>query len=69
MNIGGTQVGHVPRQTAAKLAPLLDRRAISIEGVMLEGNCKCFLAQFRAWGFTKSINTRSVTGFSYSLSM
>ncbi|OAX42534.1 hypothetical protein K503DRAFT_847742 [Rhizopogon vinicolor AM-OR11-026] len=42
MNIGGTQVGHIPRQTAAKLAPLLDRGAISLEGVMYEGNLSGF---------------------------
>ncbi|KAG1752940.1 SNF2 family N-terminal domain-containing protein [Suillus lakei] len=39
-NIGGAKVGHVPKQTAAKLAPLLDRGVITVEGVMNEGNCK-----------------------------
>ncbi|KAG2126297.1 SNF2 family N-terminal domain-containing protein [Suillus clintonianus] len=41
-NIGGTKVGHVPKQTAAKLAPLLDRGMITIEGVMHEGNLSGF---------------------------
>ncbi|KAG1890243.1 SNF2 family N-terminal domain-containing protein [Suillus subluteus] len=41
-NIGGTKVGHVPKQTAAKLAPLLDRGAITVEGVMHEGNLSGF---------------------------
>ncbi|KAG2055432.1 hypothetical protein BDR06DRAFT_911542 [Suillus hirtellus] len=41
-NIGGNKVGHVPKQTAAKLAPLLDRGAITIEGVMHEGNLSGF---------------------------
>jgi SWI/SNF-related matrix-associated actin-dependent regulator of chromatin subfamily A3 len=39
-NIGRTQVGHIPRQTAAKLAPLLDAGLITVEGTMNEGNCK-----------------------------
>ncbi|KAG1751540.1 SNF2 family N-terminal domain-containing protein [Suillus paluster] len=42
MNIGGTQVGHISKQVAAKLAPLLDRGAITIEGVMHEGNLSGF---------------------------
>ena len=37
-NIGGTQVGHVKREYAAKLAPLLDQGLITVEGVMQEGN-------------------------------
>ncbi|KAG1766956.1 SNF2 family N-terminal domain-containing protein [Suillus occidentalis] len=41
-NIGGTKVGHVPKQTAAKLSPLLDRGAITVEGVMHEGNLSGF---------------------------
>ncbi|KAG2362277.1 SNF2 family N-terminal domain-containing protein [Suillus spraguei] len=41
-NIGGTKVGHVPKQTAAKLAPLMDRGAITVEGVMHEGNLSGF---------------------------
>ena len=46
-NIGGTQVGHVKREYAARLAPLLDQGLITVEGVMQEGNraCSCsFLA-------------------------
>ncbi|KAG2129835.1 SNF2 family N-terminal domain-containing protein [Suillus bovinus] len=41
-NIGGTKVGHVPKAAAAKLAPLLDRGAITVEGVMHEGNLSGF---------------------------
>ncbi|KIK67294.1 hypothetical protein GYMLUDRAFT_191953 [Collybiopsis luxurians FD-317 M1] len=37
-NIGRTQVGHIPRNVASKLAPLLDSRAITVEGVMQNGN-------------------------------
>ncbi|PCH43964.1 hypothetical protein WOLCODRAFT_133049 [Wolfiporia cocos MD-104 SS10] len=37
-NIGGTQVGHVPRNVAAKLAPLMDKSLVTVEGVMHEGN-------------------------------
>ena len=40
VNIGGTQVGHIPRTVAARLAPLMDRKTITVEGVMLEGNCE-----------------------------
>jgi SWI/SNF-related matrix-associated actin-dependent regulator of chromatin subfamily A3 len=39
-NIGHTQVGHIPRQMAAKLAPLIDAGLITVEGAMNEGNCK-----------------------------
>ncbi|KAG0704509.1 SNF2 family N-terminal domain-containing protein [Suillus ampliporus] len=41
-NIGGTQVGHIPKQAAAKLAPLLDRGVITIEGIMHAGNLSGF---------------------------
>ena len=37
-NIGRMQVGHIPRENAARLAPLMDRREITVEGVMHEGN-------------------------------
>ncbi|EKM54585.1 uncharacterized protein PHACADRAFT_197015 [Phanerochaete carnosa HHB-10118-sp] len=37
-NIGRTQVGHVPRQDAARFAPMMDRGGITLEGVMHEGN-------------------------------
>jgi len=39
-NIGLAQVGHLPRNVASSLAPLLDRRAVTIEGVMKQGNRK-----------------------------
>lgn len=37
-NIGQVQVGHVPRVLVAKLAPLLDEKAVTIEGVINDGN-------------------------------
>ncbi|KAF9012434.1 SNF2 family N-terminal domain-containing protein [Cyathus striatus] len=37
-NIGQTQVGHLPRKIAENLAPLLDRRAVTVEGVINDGN-------------------------------
>jgi SWI/SNF-related matrix-associated actin-dependent regulator of chromatin subfamily A3 len=39
-NIGRTQVGHIPRKVASQLAPLLDRRTITVEGVITDGNRK-----------------------------
>ncbi|KAI0074381.1 hypothetical protein K474DRAFT_1626028 [Panus rudis PR-1116 ss-1] len=42
VNIGGTQVGHIPRNVAAKLAPLMDQRLVNVEGVMHEGNLTGF---------------------------
>ncbi|EMD31673.1 hypothetical protein CERSUDRAFT_88802 [Gelatoporia subvermispora B] len=41
-NIGHVQVGHVPRNVAAKLAPLMDRNVVTVEGVMHEGNLTGF---------------------------
>ncbi|OSX66693.1 hypothetical protein POSPLADRAFT_1131555, partial [Postia placenta MAD-698-R-SB12] len=41
MNIGGTQVGHLPRNVAGKLAPLMDQGLVTVEGVMHEGNQSC----------------------------
>lgn len=38
-NIAGQQVGHIPRDNASNLAPLLDQRLVNVEGVILEGNC------------------------------
>lgn len=32
VNISGTQVGHIPRNVASKLAPLIDRNYVTIEG-------------------------------------
>ncbi|TDL17295.1 hypothetical protein BD410DRAFT_794458 [Rickenella mellea] len=37
-NISGIQVGHIPRNIAGKLAPLLDRDAVNVEGVIHDGN-------------------------------
>lgn len=37
-NIAGQQVGHIPRENASNLAPLLDQRLVTVEGVILEGN-------------------------------
>lgn len=39
-NIGRTQVGHLPRQMAARLAPYIDAGIITVEGTMNEGNCE-----------------------------
>ncbi|KAJ3293783.1 hypothetical protein HDU79_011900 [Rhizoclosmatium sp. JEL0117] len=33
-NIGGVQVGHIPRATAAVLAPLIDQRCLKVEAVV-----------------------------------
>ncbi|KAG8213634.1 snf2 family protein [Butyriboletus roseoflavus] len=41
-NIGGAQVGHIPRNVASKLAPILDQRLVTVEGVMHEGNLSGF---------------------------
>ena len=37
-NISRVQVGHLPRNVASKLAPLLDRHAVTVEGVINDGN-------------------------------
>lgn len=37
-NIAGSQVGHIPKNVASNLAPLLDRGEITVEGVMKQGN-------------------------------
>ncbi|KAF6760296.1 P-loop containing nucleoside triphosphate hydrolase protein [Ephemerocybe angulata] len=37
-NISRVQVGHLGRQVASQLAPLLDQKLITIEGVMNDGN-------------------------------
>lgn len=37
-NIGGAQVGHIPKNVASQLAPLLDQKLVTVEGVMHEGN-------------------------------
>ncbi|KAI0305630.1 SNF2 family N-terminal domain-containing protein [Multifurca ochricompacta] len=41
-NINRTQVGHIPRQTAVKLAPLIDAGLITVEGTMNQGNLRSF---------------------------
>ncbi|KAI9449800.1 SNF2 family N-terminal domain-containing protein [Russula earlei] len=41
-NIGRTQVGHIPRQTAASLSPVIDAGLITVEGTMNEGNLRSF---------------------------
>ncbi|KAJ7287410.1 SNF2 family N-terminal domain-containing protein [Mycena rebaudengoi] len=41
-NIGQTQVGHLPKKVASKLAPLLDARLVNVEGVMITGNLTKF---------------------------
>lgn len=50
-NISRVQVGHLPRNVASKLAPLLDRRVVTVEGVINDGNRKnqasfCLLSPF-----------------------
>jgi len=37
-NIGLAQVGHLPRNVVGKLSPLLDRQAVTVEGVINNGN-------------------------------
>lgn len=37
-NIGRMQVGHIRRQIAANLAPLMDSSLITLEGTMNQGN-------------------------------
>ncbi|KAJ7217931.1 SNF2 family N-terminal domain-containing protein [Mycena pura] len=38
-NIGSVQVGHLPKAVVAKLAPLLDQGLVTVEGIMIQGNC------------------------------
>ena len=63
-NISNVQIGHIPRNVASKLAPLMDRGIITVEGVMHEGNCKRTLSAFYS---PDTLN--SVTGSHYTLSM
>ncbi|KAG5353743.1 hypothetical protein C0989_002526 [Termitomyces sp. Mn162] len=37
-NISQVQVGHLPRQLVAKLAPLLDNHLVTVEGIINDGN-------------------------------
>ena len=39
-NIGHVQVGHLPRNVASKLATLMDRQLVTVEGVVNDGNRK-----------------------------
>ena len=32
LNISGTQVGHIPRNISSRLAPLIDRNQVTVEG-------------------------------------
>ncbi|KAF8556100.1 hypothetical protein OG21DRAFT_1506885 [Imleria badia] len=41
-NIAGAQVGHLPKNAASQLAPLLDQKLVTVEGVMHEGNLSGF---------------------------
>lgn len=38
LNASGIQVGHIPRQVAARIAPLMDGRLINVEGRMVGQN-------------------------------
>jgi SWI/SNF-related matrix-associated actin-dependent regulator of chromatin subfamily A3 len=38
MNARNEQVGHIPRAVAARLAPLMDNKSITVEGEMKTGN-------------------------------
>ncbi|KAH6913909.1 SNF2 family N-terminal domain-containing protein [Coprinopsis sp. MPI-PUGE-AT-0042] len=37
-NIQGIQIGHIPKNVAGRLAPLLDQRLVTVEGIINEGN-------------------------------
>lgn len=37
-NAAGASVGHLPRAVAAKLAPLMDRALVSVEGTVLRAS-------------------------------
>ena len=47
-NISRVQVGHLPRNVASKLAPLLDRQAVTVEGVINDGN-RTYLQTTMPW--------------------
>ncbi|KAJ3569860.1 hypothetical protein NP233_g4782 [Leucocoprinus birnbaumii] len=51
-NIGRVQVGHLPRNVAQKLAPLLDRNTVTVEGVINDGNLG------RSAGYTLSLTLK-----------
>ena len=62
-NIANIQVGHIPRDIAARLAPLMDRKLVTVEGIMVEGNRKCFL------GKISLSHLGIVRGFHYALAL
>lgn len=66
MNIGQVQVGHVPRNVASKLAPLLDRNIVTVEGVMKDGNSMSCISSKSNLLITSCVVTRS-NGYSLSL--
>lgn len=64
INIGGMQVGHIPKDIAAKIASLIDRKLVTIEGTMLGGNCELLSPSYGLG----SIDTIAVNGeFCYTL--
>ncbi|KAF9024848.1 hypothetical protein BDZ89DRAFT_1068783 [Hymenopellis radicata] len=52
LNISRTQVGHIPKNVAQKLAPLLDQRLVNCEAIIHDGN----LSGFR--GYTLDLTIR-----------
>ncbi|KDQ18333.1 hypothetical protein BOTBODRAFT_184989 [Botryobasidium botryosum FD-172 SS1] len=42
LNIARTQVGHIPRNIASQLAPLMDQELVVVEGTIHEGNMGTF---------------------------
>ncbi|EIN11511.1 hypothetical protein PUNSTDRAFT_111629 [Punctularia strigosozonata HHB-11173 SS5] len=50
-NIAGAQIGHLPRQVAAKLAPLMDRNLVTVDGIMYDGN----LSGGQQWSLSMSL--------------
>lgn len=66
-NIAHVQVGHLPRNVVAKLAPLLDRRAIAVEGVINDGNCNYIFIQFLFFVLTFTSSTVNSNGYNMSM--
>lgn len=58
-NISCVQVGHLPRTVACKLAPLLDRQAVTVEGVINDGNSAYLFTSYDA------LNSISLTHLSF----
>ncbi|KAG5635503.1 hypothetical protein H0H81_011022 [Sphagnurus paluster] len=54
-NVSQTQVGHLPKAVAAKLASLMDQRLVTVEGVINDGNLT------GRSGYTLSISSPSTT--------